>query len=308
MNGLILSFLEMAQAERGAAKNTVLAYTRDLRDFEDFLTARQKSFETAQPADFKAYLANLTENGFAVRTQSRRLSALREFYKFLYSEKIRKDNPTDCLDSPKLGRPLPKYLSEAEIARLIDALKQLPDYQQSRMRALTEIAYASGLRVSELVGLPLSVANASGNTVAVCGKGGKDRLVPLTDIAKRAVQDWLSMRELHLPNGRTSKWLFPAQNKEGHLSRFAFYQELKQLALAAGILPSRVSPHVLRHSFASHLVAHDADLRSVQQMLGHSDIATTQIYTHILDDRLKKTVEKSHPLTDENFLSEILKK
>ena len=298
----------MAQAERGAAKNTVLAYTRDLQDFESFLAARRKTFENAALSDFRAYLAALTVNGSAVRTQSRRLSALREFYKFLYTEKIRKDNPTEALDSPKLGRPLPKYLSEAEVARLIDAVNKLPAYQRERMRALTEIAYDSGLRVSELVGLPVSVANLKENVMTVRGKGGKDRIVPLTDIAKRAIQDWLGMRELHLPHGRTSKWLFPAQNKEGHLSRFAFYQELKQLAAAAGILPSRVSPHVLRHSFASHLIAHDADLRSVQQMLGHSDISTTQIYTHILDDRLKKTVEKSHPLTDENFLSEILKK
>ena len=308
MNGLIESFLEMTRAERGAANNTVLAYTRDLQDFERFLTSRNRSFENAQVADFRAYLADLAQNGLAVRTQSRRLSALREFYKFLYTEKIRKDNPTEVLDSPKSGRPLPKYLSEAEVARLIDAVKKLPDFQQARMRALTEIAYDSGLRVSELVALPLSVANARENVMTVRGKGGKDRIVPLTDIAKRAIRDWLSMRELSLPGGRTSKWLFPAQNREGHLTRFAFYQELKQLALSAGILPSRVSPHVLRHSFASHLIAHDADLRSVQQMLGHSDISTTQIYTHILDDRLKKTVEKSHPLTDENFLSEILKK
>lgn len=308
MNGLIESFLEMVRAERGAANNTVLAYTRDLRDFESFLTARNRSFENAQIADFRAYLANLTENGLAVRTQSRRLSALREFYKFLYTEKIRQDNPTEALDSPKSGRPLPKYLSETEVARLIDAVKKLPDCQQARMRALTEIAYDSGLRVSELVALPLSVANVKENVITVRGKGGKDRIVPLTEIAKRAIGDWLSARELYLPNGRPSKWLFPAPNKEGHLTRFAFYRELKQLALTAGILPSRVSPHVLRHSFASHLIAHDADLRSVQQMLGHSDISTTQIYTHILDDRLKKTVEKSHPLTDENFLSEILKK
>lgn len=298
----------MTRAERGAADNTVLAYTRDLQDFEHFLTSRNRSFENAQVADFRAYLADLAQNGLAVRTQSRRLSALREFYKFLYTEKIRKDNPTEVLDSPKSGRPLPKYLSEDEVARLIDAVKKLPDYKQARMRALTEIAYDSGLRVSELVALPLSVANAKENVMTVRGKGGKDRIVPLTEIAKRAIRDWLSLRELSLPGGRTSKWLFPAQNKEGHLTRFAFYQELKQLALTAGILPSRVSPHVLRHSFASHLIAHDADLRSVQQMLGHSDISTTQIYTHILDDRLKKTVEKSHPLTDENFLSEILKK
>lgn len=308
MNGLIESFLEMTRAERGAADNTVLAYTRDLQDFEHFLTSRNRSFENAQVADLRAYLADLAQNGLAVRTQSRRLSALREFYKFLYTEKIRKDNPTEVLDSPKSGRPLPKYLSEDEVARLIDAVKKLPDYKQARMRALTEIAYDSGLRVSELVALPLSVANAKENVMTVRGKGGKDRIVPLTEIAKRAIRDWLSLRELSLPGGRTSKWLFPAQNKEGHLTRFAFYQELKQLALTAGILPSRVSPHVLRHSFASHLIAHDADLRSVQQMLGHSDISTTQIYTHILDDRLKKTVEKSHPLTDENFLSEILKK
>ncbi len=296
----------MIRAERGASKNTVAAYSRDLTALSDFLSSRRRTFVSANVKDLRLYLSFLTERQYSPRTQARRLASTREFYKFLFTEKIRRDNPSDALDSPKVGRPLPKYLSEKEILRLFEAIDKLPENERYRIRALLEILYASGLRVSELVTLPLSVVNARENVIIVRGKGDKDRMVPLTDSAKRALQDWLPEREKNLQ--RESKWLFPSMAKEGHLTRFSVYESLKKLATLAGIPASRVSPHVIRHSFASHMIAHDADLRSVQQMLGHNDISTTQIYTHILPARLKKTVETAHPLGKIEFLKEIIKK
>ena len=304
---LIAAFLETITAERGAAANTVAAYTRDLESCGEFLDSRKRTFENAQISDLRTYLAFLVKNGMSVKTQARRLSALREFYKYLYTEKIRKDNPTDALDSPKTGRPLPKYLSEDEVNRLFDAVTRLPADKVIRMKALLEILYASGLRVSELVSLPASTANVKENFLIVRGKGSKDRMVPLTDAAKQALRDWIPERERTLPKGRESRWLFPSKGKTGHLTREGFFEELKKLAIIAGISPQRVSPHVIRHSFASHLIAHDADLRTVQQMLGHANIATTQIYTHILDNRLKNAVEKNHPLAGLDFFSQTLK-
>ena len=213
------------------------------------------------------------------------------------------------MDSPRQKRALPKYLSEEEINKLFDAIDFLENKSKAiRMRALLEILYASGLRVSELVTLPVNIANIKENFLIVRGKGSKDRMVPLTDAAKQALRAWLPEREKTLPKGRASRWLFPTQSQSGHLTREGFFLELKKLAEAADIPLERVSPHVIRHSFASHLVAHDADLRTVQQMLGHSDIATTQIYTHILDNRLKNSVEKSHPMADPNFFQNFLKK
>ncbi len=305
---LIAAFTETIVAERGAAAHTVEAYTRDLEDCGGFLDSKRRTFENATIRDLRAYLADLVARDMAPKTQARRLSALREFYKFLYTEKIRADNPADALDSPKTGRPLPKYLSEDEITRLFDAIPRLKRADKIRMSALLEILYASGLRVSELVSLPAATANVRENHFIVRGKGDKDRMVPLTDAAKRALADWVAERERTLPKGRGSRWLFPSAGKTGHLTREAFYVELKELAVLADIAPERVSPHVIRHSFASHLIARDADLRTVQQMLGHADIATTQIYTHILDDRLKNTVAKNHPLAGVKFFDEILKK
>lgn len=305
---LIAAFMETITAERGAAKNTIAAYTRDLADCGEFLDSCRRTFENAEIPDLRAYLAFLAQNGMSVKTQARRLSALREFYKYLYTEKIRADNPTDALDSPRTGRSLPKYLSEEEINRLFDAVSNIKPEKAVRMKALLEILYASGLRVSELVSLPASTANVRENFLIVRGKGSKDRMVPLTDAAKQALRDWIPEREKTLPKGRESRWLFPSRSKMGHLTREGFFEELKTLAVAAGIPAERVSPHVIRHSFASHLIAHDADLRTVQQMLGHANIATTQIYTHILDDRLKNTVEKNHPLADPEFFSQTLKK
>ncbi|MBO4520001.1 MAG: site-specific tyrosine recombinase XerD [Alphaproteobacteria bacterium] len=306
---LIDAFTETITAERGSAANTVAAYTRDLEDFSAFLDSRRRTFENAERQDLRAYMVATAQKGMAEKTQARRLSALREFYKYLYTEKIREDNPTEALDSPRLKRALPKYLSEEEINGLFDAIDSMKNKSHAvRMRALLEILYASGLRVSELVTLPANVANIKENFLIVRGKGSKDRMVPLTDVAKKALRDWIPEREKALPKGRASRWLFPSSGKSGHLTRESFFLELKSLALAAGIPAERVSPHVIRHSFASHLVAHDADLRTVQQMLGHSDIATTQIYTHILDNRLKSSVEKSHPLADPNFFQNFLKK
>ena len=305
---LIAAFMETITAERGTAENTIAAYTRDLENCGEFLDSGRRTFENAQVSDLRAYLAFLAENGMSVKTQARRLSALREFYKYLYTEKIRTDNPTDVLDSPKTGRSLPKYLSEEEINRLFDAIPAMSPKKALRMKALLEILYASGLRVSELVSLPASTANVRENFLIVRGKGSKDRMVPLTDAAKQALHEWIPERERTLPKGRESRWLFPSRSKTGHLTREGFFEELKSLATAAGIPAERVSPHVIRHSFASHLIAHDADLRTVQQMLGHANIATTQIYTHILDDRLKNAVEKNHPLADPEFFSQTSKK
>ena len=306
---LIAGFSETITAERGAAINTVEAYTRDLEDLGSFLDSRRRTFENAERKDLRDYMVFTAQKGMAEKTQARRLSALREFYKYLYTEKIRKDNPSEALDAPRLKRALPKYLSEEEINRLFDAIFRITSKNKAvRMRALLEILYASGLRVSELVTLPANVANIKENFLIVRGKGSKDRMVPLTDAARQALRDWIPEREKTLPKGRESRWLFPSTGKTGHLTRESFFLELKELASLAGIPTERVSPHVIRHSFASHLVAHDADLRTVQQMLGHSDIATTQIYTHILDNRLKNSVEKSHPLANPNFFQNLLKK
>ena len=289
----IESFLEMMVAERGASPRTIASYRRDLVDLEGFLQARQARLLSAKAADLSAYIQQLALNGLAPRTQARRLSAMREFYRFLFSEKMIKKNPTDYLISPKVGKALPKYLSESEIVRLLETAKN----QDMRLYTMLEVLYASGMRVSELVGLPVGAIESDSQMISVIGKGNKERRVPLNEPAREALEKWLIKREEGLQVGRLSKWLFPSKGRSGHLTRDGFFKHLKQIALIAGIPPEKVSPHVFRHSFASHLIAHDADLRSVQKMLGHADIATTEIYTHVLPDRLKKIVEKSHPLS-----------
>lgn len=292
MNKHIEAFLEMMTAERGASLRTVEAYRRDLEDVDAFLKARAKELHKVKRADLEAYMHTVVQNHLSAKTQSRRLSAIREFYRFLYSEDIIKKNPADYLLSPKVGKSLPKYLSESEIGRLLDVAA----HKNRRMKTLLEVLYASGMRVSELVSLPVSSVLKDANSITVIGKGNKERIVPLNEIARQALDQWLMLRELLLKKGRTNKWLFPSRSSSGHLTRDGFFKALKEIAVEAGISPERVSPHVFRHSFASHLIAHDADLRSVQKMLGHADIATTEIYTHVLEDRLKKTLEKSHPL------------
>ena len=286
------AFLDVMVAERGASVRTIAAYGKDLTDLNGFLSARGIDLRKATRTDLEEYLHSIVKAGLSAKTQGRRLSALREFYRYLYSEDLIKKNPADYLQSPKIGQSLPKYLTEDEVKRLIDKA----DENNVRMKTMLEVLYASGMRVSELVGLTVLAVTKDNKTITITGKGNKERIVPLNEPAAVALNEWLIHRELSLKRGRISKWLFPSSGKEGHLTRDGFFKALKKIALAADIDPERVSPHVLRHSFASHLVAHDADLRSVQKMLGHADIATTQIYTHILQDRLKKTVENSHPL------------
>lgn len=286
------AFLDVMVAERGASVRTIAAYGKDLTDLNGFLSARGIDLRKATRTDLEEYMHSIVKAGLSAKTQGRRLSALREFYRYLYSEDLIKKNPADYLQSPKIGQSLPKYLTEDEVKRLIDKA----DENDVRMKTMLEVLYASGMRVSELVGLTVLAVTKDNKTITITGKGNKERIVPLNEPAAVALNEWLIHRELSLKRGRISKWLFPSSGKEGHLTRDGFFKALKKIALAADIDPERVSPHVLRHSFASHLVAHDADLRSVQKMLGHADIATTQIYTHILQDRLKKTVENSHPL------------
>jgi len=294
------TFLEMLAAERGAAANTLDAYRRDLEDFAGFAVARRRLPEDADAALVRGYLKRLSGAGMAPRTSARRLSALRQFFRFLYAEGIRGDDPCATIDSPRQGRTLPKYLSEDEVERLLAAAHAHDGAEGLRLAALLEVLYATGLRVSELAGLPLSALSREGRMLTVRGKGDKERMVPLSDPAHEAVGAYREVRDGFLPKGRTAgaaaRWLFPSRARAGHLTRARIAQMLKELAIEAGIDAARVSPHVLRHSFASHLLAHGADLRSLQQMLGHADIATTQIYTHVLDERLKALVEDAHPL------------
>lgn len=294
------AFLEMMAAERGASPNTLDSYRRDLLDFAGFLRGRSRRPEDADAQDVRRYLASLAAAGLSGRTGARRLSALRQFFRFLCGNGERADDPCATIDGPRLGRPLPKYLSEAEVDRLLEAARRRDDADGLRRVALLEVLYATGLRVSELVGLPLSAISRDGRMVVVRGKGGKERMVPLSDPAMAAVETYKTVRGAFIEKGRAraaaSRWLFPSRARGGHLTRVRFAQILKELAAEAGLDAARVSPHVLRHSFASHLLAHGADLRSLQQMLGHADIATTQIYTHVLDERMKALVQAAHPL------------
>ena len=288
----IESFLEMMSAERGAADNTQDAYRRDLEDFEGFMAARGGAAHLADTAALRDYMGALKRRGMAARTAARRLSALRQFHKFLFSEGVRTDDPALVLDSPRLGQPLPKCLSEDEVTALLDAAHAKTGETGARLTTLLELLYATGLRVSELVCLPYSAVARDQPVLIVRGKGGKERMIPLGEPARQALRDWCALRQ-----PKQSKWLFPGGGESGHYTRDALTKALDELAVAAGVLPSKVSPHVLRHSFASHLLAHGADLRSVQQMLGHADIATTQIYTHLLDEGLKALVSQKHPLS-----------
>ena len=293
------AFLDMMVAERGAAANTLESYRCDLEDFRAFVASRKRIAEDASQAHIRGYLKRLSEAGMAPSTSARRLSTLRQFFNFLCQERIRDDDPTAALESPRQGRPLPKCLSEEEVNRLLEKANARTGPEGLRLVALLEILYATGLRVSELVGLPLSALSRDGRMLVVRGKGDKERLVPLSEPAVDALDAYLAVHERFLPSGRRGAavgQLFPSRAKQGFLTRARFAQLLNELALEAGIDRKRVSPHVLRHSFASHLLAHGADLRALQQMLGHADIATTQIYTHVLDERLKALVNQSHPL------------
>ena len=286
----------MLQAERGAAMLTLVAYRYDLSDLAGFLANRGMTLEGVDRASLHAYLTGPTTARLAPRTLARRISAMRQFYKFLLLEGVRPDDPTTELDTPQLGRPLPKILSESEVKALIDAAQTWSGNEGTRLGCIVELLYATGLRVSELVTLPLAAARSAARFLIVSGKGGKERVVPLSDPARAALSRYLECRSNFLPDARHSRWLFPSRGRAGHLTRQRTGQLLKELAAQAGLDPERLSPHALRHAFASHLLAHGADLRSVQQMLGHADIATTQIYTHVETDRLRKLVENAHPL------------
>ncbi|WP_193173660.1 site-specific tyrosine recombinase XerD [Nisaea nitritireducens] len=295
-SGSIERFLEMLIAERGASGNTVDAYKRDLRDFAASLTKRRQTLGNAASDDIRAYLEKLEAAGMAPRTAARRLSAIRQFYRFLYSEGDRTDDPSTAIDSPRQGRPLPKILSETEVDLLLAAARNRDGGDGLRLTCLLEILYASGLRVSELVALPIASVARDPRVLIVRGKGGKERMVPLTEAARDAIAAYKDARHSFLPEGATSPYLFPSRSSEGHLTRRRMGQLLKELAIECGLRPATVSPHVLRHAFATHLLDHGADLRSVQQMLGHADISTTQIYTHVLTERLKALVTEHHPL------------
>lgn len=301
---LLDGFLEMASAERGAAANTLAAYRRDIEDFLGFLAGAGTDALAAGPETLRAYGRDLADRGFKESSTARRISAVRQFHRFLYMDGHRADNPTATLDSPKRARPLPKILTVDEVERLVGACRAAAAAQDVkprlrvralRMVCLLETAYATGLRVSELVSLPRTAARPGALAIGVAGKGGHERLVPLTEIARAAMADYLAALA---ERARAQPWLFPADSASGHLTRQAFARDLKDVAVQAGIPPSRVSPHVLRHAFASHLVQNGADLRAVQQMLGHADIATTQIYTHVLDERVTAMVRDLHPLAD----------
>ena len=301
---LIELFLDMLAAERGAGPNTLSAYGRDLADFSAYLAARGRPVARAATDDVRGYLGQLSRRGFAASSVGRRLSAVRQFYRFLYAEGHRPDDPAAILEGPKRGRTVPKVLSIEEVDRLLAAARvageraelAAPDrLRAARLTCLIEVLYATGLRVSELVTLPASAAEPQARMLIVRGKGGKERLVPLNEAAKQAMRDYLALLAAASPKPK-SRWLFPSFGESGHLTRQHFARDLKSLAAAAGLRPDRVSPHVLRHAFASHLLHNGADLRVVQTLLGHADISTTQIYTHVLEERLKSLVRDLHPL------------
>jgi len=296
MSPRLEAFLEMLAAERGAARLTLAAYRNDLVDLSGFLAAREVALDGADAGALHDYLSAAGTRRLAPRTLARRLSAIRQFYRFLLTESLRSDDPTSGLDTPRLGRPLPKLLSEAEVARLIATAENWPGEEGVRLRAILELLYATGMRISELVTLPVAAARRDPRFLLVRGKGGKERVVPLSPPSRQALVDYLACRVHFLPEGGVSRFLFPSRGREGHLTRQRCGQLLKELALGANLDPARLSPHVLRHAFATHLLDHGADLRSVQQMLGHADIATTQIYTHVQGDRLRRLVETAHPL------------
>ena len=288
-NRHVESFLEMLAAERGAARNTLLAYQTDLAGFAGFAAARGQGVAEADEETLRGWFAQLNDAGFSARTAARKLSTMRQFHRFLLREGIRADDPTGMLDSPKLPQPLPKYLSEAEVDALLASAARRRPAQARLMRAALEILYATGMRISELLALPRHALAGDAALLLVRGKGGRERVVPLSDVARTASAELVAGMEA------PSRHLFPGRDGRA-LTRQGFGLMLKQVALEAGIDPARVSPHVLRHSFASHMLARGADLRSLQMLLGHVDIATTQIYTHVLAERLQRLVEAHHPL------------
>ncbi len=303
----IPAFIEAQAAELGAAKNTQLAYARDLKDFLQWLEGRERGLEDASHRDIEEYLLNCDAQGLAKSTRARRLAAIKQFFKFAFEENWRCHNPAIQIKGPKTGRALPKVLSLDEVNRLLAAAREHGRGESDRKRnlCLMELLYATGMRVSELVGLPVEAVRGDPRLLLVRGKGGKERMVPLSPPARAALSDWTVLRDemekAEREKGRSpSRFLFPSRGKSGHLTRNRFYLLVKTLAVAGGVSPSKVTPHTIRHAFATHLLANGADLRSIQTLLGHSDVSTTEIYTHILDERLKRLVLDHHPLADPN--------
>lgn len=310
--GPLALFLDMQAVERGAGANTLDAYRRDLTDLAEFLAPR--ALAAADTGAIRDWLADLSARGYKATTVARRLSAVRQFFRFLYAEGHRSDDPAAVLEGPRRGRPLPKVLTVEEVSTLIDTAHaraaevltaegdaagkaRAELLKRRRTVAMVELLYASGLRISELVSLPAAAARAKGDAILVTGKGRKERLVPLSEPARAAMAAYLDARKA--AGLEASRWLFPSSGESGYVTRQQAARDLKELALAAGLDPAKLSPHVLRHAFASHLLAHGADLRVVQTLLGHADVSTTQIYTHVLDERLKSMVRDLHPLADE---------
>ena len=299
---LVESFLDMMSAERGASPNTIAAYRRDILDFAAEAARSGCDLKSAGREHVRAHLARLSAAAVKASSQARKLSALRGFYGFLYSEAVRRDDPCGAVEAPRLSRPLPKILSAEEARRLVDAARDGVEEspEAARLLCIVEMLYASGLRISELVALPLAAVRSKERFIHVRGKGGRERLAPVGAAAREALESYLLVRDSFLPRGKlaiaAARYLFPSRGAEAHLTRRRCHQMLKRLAILAGLDPDRLSPHVLRHAFATHLVEGGADLRSVQTLLGHADIATTQIYTHVAGDRLKRTVETAHPL------------
>jgi integrase/recombinase XerD len=294
---LIEGFLEMLLTERGAAANTIDGYRRDMEEFNSFVVKRGSDLKKCQSSHIQSYLKFLDDAGLKNSTQARRLSAIKQFFLYMLGDEFRTDDPSMNIDSPRGQRRLPKYLTEEEVARLLEATSGTePD--RLRMASLLQLLYATGLRATELVTLPFPALRDQDRFLIIRGKGNKERLVPVNQSAKDALKDYLEIRDNFLSGNRHSKWLYPSRGETGHLTRQRFGQLLKALAIEVNIDPKKVSPHVLRHAFASHLLANGADLRSLQKMLGHSDISTTQIYTHVLQKRLMEVVSTHHPLAD----------
>ena len=294
-------FLEMLIAERGASSNTCTSYLNDITNFDKFLSGAETTLEDATTDDIRRYLRHRSEVGANNPTISRNLSVLRQFFKFLQSENVRLDNPALNVDGPKVSRTLPKVISEDDVEALLKAAHKLQTAEGIRLTCLLEIAYASGLRVTELVSLPTDALNLTSETLLISGKGGKERLVPLTFSAMNAIVAYERVRIDFLKGNNTSKFLFPSRSKQGYLTRRRLGQLLKELAIQAGLDPTIISPHILRHAFASHLLNRGADLRSLQKMLGHSDISTTQIYTHVQKERLHAVISSYHPMAKKDF-------
>ncbi|GGE03905.1 integrase/recombinase XerD [Gemmobacter megaterium] len=299
MQRWISTFLEAQAAGKDAARNTRLAYGRDLKDFADWLGRRGLHFSQISQADVEDYLVFCDAQGLATATRARRLSAIRQMFLFAQEEGWRSTDPALRLKGPGRAARLPKTLSETEVTALLEAARHHGRAPEDRLRntCLMEVLYATGMRVSELVALPVATVRGNPAMILIRGKGDKERLVPLSSPARAALADWLALRDAEGAGLRApSKFLFPSRSAEGHLTRLRFYALVKELALVAGLDPARVTPHTLRHAFATHLLAHGADLRAIQTLLGHADLATTEIYTHVLEDRLRDLVLTRHPL------------